>query len=347
MKLSQFDYFLPEDLIALKPNKDRMEDKLMIVNRKTQEIEHKKFIDILEYFKDGDRMVFNNTKIFPAVLKGKKEKTEADIEVFLLRELIPENKVWDALVTPARKIRIGNKLYFDNDLVAEVIDNTTSRGRTIRFLYSGENDELKKLLRKMGNVPLPPFINREAKSEDFNHYMSPFSKHEGAVAAPTAGSHFDKILLKKMELRGVSFSEITLHAGIGNYSRIEVEDLSKHKPDSERVIVSQQTSQEINDTLDNQKLVCAIGTTVVKALETPVTTLNRLDPFDGWTVQFIYPPFKVRIPNAMLSNFQLPMTPMIMTVAAFGGYRLVMQAYDEAVKFNYKFGPFGDAMLII
>jgi len=347
MKLSQFDFFLPDELIASKPNRDRMDDKLMVLHRDSLEIEHKKFSDIIDYFGEGDKFIFNNTKIFPAVLKGKKEKTEADIEVFLLRELIAENKIWDVLVTPARKIRIGNKLYFENDLVAEVIDNTTSRGRTVRFLYNGSSDELKKLIRKMGKVPLPPFIEREAKNEDFNHYLTPFSKHEGAVAAPTAGSHFDKILLKKLEIKGVNFSEITLHAGIGNYIKIEVEDLSKHKPDSERVIVSKETADEINATLDKNKKVCAIGTTVVKALETPVTTLNRLDPFDGWTVQFIFPPFTVRIPNALLSNFQLPTTPMLMTVAAFGGYRFVMRAYEEAVKQDYKFGPFGDAMLII
>lgn len=347
MKLSQFDYFLPEELIASKPNRDRMNDKLMVLNRKTLDIDHKKFENIIEYFDDGDRLVFNNTKVFPAVLKGKKEKTEADIEVFLLRELIPENKIWDVLVTPARKIRIGNKLYFDNDLVAEVIDNTTSRGRTVRFLFNGDSEDLKKLIRKMGRVPLPPFIEREPKNDDFNNYLSPFSSEEGAVAAPTAGSHFDKILLKKFEIKGIDFSKITLHAGIGNYTRIEVEDLSKHKPDSERVIINAETAKEINSTLDNEKTVCAVGTTVVKTLETPVTTLNRLDPFDGWTVQFIYPPHVVRIPNALITNFQLPMTPMLMTVAAFGGYRFVKRAYEEAVDKGYKFGPFGDAMLII
>jgi len=347
MKLSQFDFFLPEELIAIKPIRDRMNDKLMVLNRKTLDIDHKKFSDVIDYLKDGDRMVFNNTKVFPAVLKGKKEKTDADIEVFLLRELIPENKIWDVLVTPARKIRIGNKLYFDNDLVAEVIDNTTSRGRTMKFLYDGDSDDLKKLIRKMGKVPLPPFIDRESKNEDFNNYLSPFSSEEGAVAAPTSGSHFDKILLKKLELKGVDFSQITLHAGIGNYTRIEVEDLSKHKPDSERVLVNPETVAEINQTLDDRKNVCAVGTTVVKSLETPVTTLNRLDPFDGWTVQFIYPPYVVRIPNMMISNLQLPMTPMLMTVAAFGGYRFVKRAYEEAVKKGYKFGPFGDAMLII
>ncbi len=347
MKLSQFNYFLPDELIAPKPNRDRMNDKLMVLHRESLDIEHKKFIDVLDYFNKGDCMVFNNTKIFPAVLKGKKEKTNADIEVFLLRELIPENKIWDVLVTPARKIRIGNKLFFSNDLVAEVIDNTTSRGRTVRFLFDGNSNELKKYIRKMGKVPLPPFIEREPKNEDFNHYMTPFSTEEGAVAAPTAGTHFDKVLLKKLEIKGVDFSEITLHAGIGNYVRIEVEDLSKHKPDSERIIVPEKTAKVVNKTLDNEKKVCAVGTTVVKSLETPVTTTFRVDPFDGWTVKFIYPPYKIRIPNSIISNFQLPMTPMLMTVAAFGGYRFVMRAYEEAVKKRYKFGPFGDAMLIL
>ena len=347
MKLSQFNYFLPDDLIAAKPIKDRQKDRLMVLNRKTLEIEHREFKDIVDYFDDGDLMVFNNTKIFPAVLKGKKEKTEADIEVFLLRELKSENKIWDVLVSPARKIRIGNKLYFSNDLVAEVIDNTTSRGRTIRFLYNGTSEELKNLLRKMGAVPLPPFIQRDVRRDDFNNYLTPFAKEEGAVAAPTAGSHFDKILLAKLELKGVNFSEITLHAGIGNYTRIEVEDLSKHKIDSERVRISEDTANKVNKALDAGKKVCAVGTTVVKAMETPVTTLDRLDPYDGWTVKFIFPPYRVRIANAMISNFQLPMSPMLMTVAAFGGYRFIMRAYEEAVKEEYRFGPFGDAMLIL
>ncbi|MEA3452693.1 MAG: tRNA preQ1(34) S-adenosylmethionine ribosyltransferase-isomerase QueA [Bacteroidota bacterium] len=347
MKLSQFNYFLPDDLIALKPRKDRQDDKMMVLHRDTLEIEHREFRDITEYFSDGDLLVFNNTKIFPAILKGKKEKTEADIEVFLLRELVADQKIWDVLVSPARKIRIGNKLYFDNDLVAEVIDNTTSRGRTIRFLYSGTSEELKNSLRKMGSVPLPSFIDREPKADDFKSYSSPFSKVEGAVAAPTASSHFDKIMLKRLQIKGIEFAEITLHAGISNYSKIEVEDLSKHKIDSERVIVKQETVDIVNQTLDNKKRVCAVGTTVVKSLETPVTTLNRLDPYDGWTIRFIFPPYKVRIASMIVSNFQLPMTPMMMTVAAFGGYRFTMRAYEEAVKKGYKFGPFGDVMLIV
>lgn len=347
MKLSQFDYFLPEDLIALKPIKDRQNDRLLVLHKETGEVEHKHFKDIIDYFGDGDVMVFNNTKIFPAVLNGKKEKTEADIEVFLLRELKAEQKLWDVLVSPARKIRIGNKLYFENDLVAEVIDNTTSRGRTIRFLYSGDSEELKTKLKKMGAVPLPPFIDRDSKPDDMKHYQSPFSKHEGAVAAPTAGTHFDNILLKKLEIKGVGFGEITLHAGIGNYMKIEVEDLSKHKIDSEQIELPKRTAEMVNNAKDKRKRVCAVGTTVVKTLETPVTTHDRVDPFEGWTVQFIYPPYRVRVPNALISNFQLPQTPMLMTVAAFGGYRQTMRVYEEAVKNEYKFGPFGDAMLII
>jgi S-adenosylmethionine:tRNA ribosyltransferase-isomerase len=347
MKLSQFDYFLPEELIALKPNKDRQEDKLMVLHRDTLEIEHKKFKDVIDYFSDGDLMVFNNTKIFPAILKGKKEKTDAEIEVFLLRELVEDQKLWDVLVYPARKIRIGNKLFFENDLMAEVIDNTTSRGRTIRFLYSGSSEDLKNQLRKMGQVPLPPFIKREPKNDDIKYYTSPFSKYEGAVAAPTASTHFDKIMLKRLELVGVNFAEITLHAGISNYAKIEVEDLSKHKVDSETVIIPKETADIVNDTLDKGKKVCAVGTTVVKSLETPVTTLNRLDPYEGWTTKFIFPPYQIRIPNMLITNFQLQKTPMLMTVAAFGGYRFVMRAYEEAVEKEYKFGPFGDAMLIL
>lgn len=347
MKLSNFYYYLPDELIPLKPQNDRSKDRLMVLHRKTGQIEHRQFSDIVEYFNEGDLLVFNNTKIFPAVLKGKKERTEADIEVFLLRELIPQNHVWDALVTPARKIRIGNKLYFDNDLVAEVIDNTTSRGRTIRFLYKGTSEELKKLIRSMGNVPLPPFINRDFDPKDLQYVDSPFAKVEGSVAAPTAGAHFDKIIIKKLELKNVNFAEITLHAGIGNYSNIEVEDLVKHKPDSERVIITPQTAELINKTLDNNKKVCAVGTTVLKALETSVTTYNRVDPYDGWTVLFIFPPYQIRIANALISNFQIPYTPMLMAVCAFGGYKNVMHAYEVAVQERYNFGPFGDAMLII
>lgn len=347
MKLSQFAFFLPEDLIALKPVKDRQNEKLLVLHRDTGEVEHRKFKDILEYFDDGDAMIFNNTKIFPAILNGKKEKTEADIEVFLLRELSSEQKLWDVLVSPARKIRIGNKLYFSDNLVAEVIDNTTSRGRTIRFLYSGEGSELRNKLKKMGIVPLPPFINRNVKSDDSKHYQSPFSKYEGAVAAPTASTHFDEILLKKLEIKGINFGEITLHAGIGNYMRIEVEDLSKHKIDSEQIVLPQKTADIINKAKDNKKRICAIGTTVIKTLETPVTTENKVVPYEGWTVKFIFPPYQVRVSNALISNFQLPQTPMLMTVAAFAGYRLTMRVYEEAIKKEYKFGPFGDAMLII
>jgi len=347
MKLSQFNYFLPEELIAFKPNKDRRKDRLMVLHKDTLEIEHKTFYDVVDYFSEDDLMVFNNTKVFPAVLYGKKEKNEADIEVFLLRELVPEQKIWDTLVYPARKIRIGNKLFLDNNLVAEVIDNTTSRGRTIRFLYNGTNEELKKDIRKQGLAPLPPFISRENKPEDFKHFSSPFSKIEGAVAAPTASTHFDELLLKKLELIGVNFAELTLHAGIGNYTKILVEDLSKHKVDSEQVIITRETAKIVNNALEASKKVCAVGTTVVKSLETPVTTYNRVDPFDGWTIKFIYPPYKIRIPNCLITNFQLPLTPMLMVVAAFGGYRFVMRAYEEAVNMKYRFGPFGDAMLII
>ena len=347
MKLSQFDYFLPEDLIAVRPSRNRKNEKLLVLHKDTGTVEHKKFDDIVDYFDDGDVMIFNNTKIFPAVLKGEKEKTNADIEVFLLRDLNTEQKLWDVLVSPARKIRIGNKLFFDENLVAEVIDNTTSRGRTIKFLYEGDGDELREKLKKMGTVPLPPFINRPVKPEDAKNYQSPFSKHEGAVAAPTASTHFDKNLLKKLEIKGVDFGEITLHAGISNYMRIEVEDLSKHKIDSERIVLPPETAALINKTKDNKKRICAVGTTVIKTLETPITPPARVEPFEGWTIKFIFPPYRVKIADALITNFQLPKSPMLMTVAAFGGYRTTMKVYEEAIEKGYRFGPFGDAMLII
>ncbi len=347
MKLSQFDYYLPEELIATYPSDDPDKDRLMVVNRKTQEIEHREFKDIIEYFEEGDVMVFNNSTIFPAVLRGKKEKTEADIEVFLLRELNPRQRLWDVLVNPARKIRIGNKLYFDEGLVAEVIDNTTSRGRTIRFLYEGDDESFRKLLDRLGAIPLPPYIEREPEDIDMERHSHPFAKRRGSIIAPSAAMHFSKLTLKKLELVGVKFTEITLHAGLGNYRNIEVEDLNKHKIDAEEMQITEEAARIINEAKDNKKQVCAVGTTVVKALETSTTTTARVEPFEGWTNKFIYPPYRVKIPTMLISNLQLPKTPMLMTVAAFGGYDLVMRAYEEAVKEGYRFGNYGDAMLII
>jgi len=347
MKLSQFDFFLPDDLIAKRPMKERGDAKLMVVNRKTQKIQHKKFADVLNYFTEDDLLVFNNTKVFPAILKGKKEKTEANIEVFLLRELKDEDMLWDVLVTPARKIRIGNKLYFTDELIAEVIDNTTSRGRTIKFIYDGDYKSFKRLLKKLGTLPLPPFLERPAEKIDKERYQNIFAKNEGAVAVPTAGMHFGKTMLKRFELLGAKFAEITLHAGIGNFRGIEVEDLSKHKMDSEQIITDQETADIINEAKQNKKSICAVGTTVVKTLEVMKTSSNNVAPFDGWSNKFIFPPYDIKIADKLITNFHLPFTPMLMTVSAFGGYRFMKKVYETAVDKKYKFGTYGDAMLII
>ncbi len=347
MKLSQFDFFLPDDLIAKRPVKERGASKLMVVDREKRKIYHKKFPDILKYFTEDDLLVFNNTKVFPAILKGKKEKTEADIEVFLLRELKEKEMLWDVLVTPARKIRIGNKLYFTDDLIAEVIDNTTSRGRTIKFIYDGDYKSFKKLLKKLGTIPLPPFLERTAEKIDKERYQTVFAKNEGAVAVPTAGMHFDKNMLKRLEILGTQFAEVTLHAGIGNFRAIEVEDLSKHKMDSEQVFADQHTADIINNAKQNKNSICAVGTTVVKTLEVMMTTEQNVAPFEGWSNKFIFPPYEIRIADKMITNFHLPFTPMLMTVSAFGGYRFMKEVYETAVDKKYKFGTYGDAMIII
>ncbi|HPC98714.1 MAG TPA: tRNA preQ1(34) S-adenosylmethionine ribosyltransferase-isomerase QueA [Bacteroidales bacterium] len=349
MKLSQFRYTLPQDLIALYPAANRDESRLFVVNRKTGKFEHKVFKDIVNYFTEHDVIVFNNTKVFPARLYGNKEKTGAEIEVFLLRELNREQRLWDVLVDPARKIRIGNKLYFgENDLlVAEVIDNTTSRGRTLRFLYDGPYEEFKKTLYSLGETPLPKFINRKVEPEDMERYQTIFAKHEGAVAAPTAGLHFSRELLKRLEIVGVDFAEITLHVGLGNFRSVDVEDLTKHKVDSERIIISEEAAAIVNNAKENRKKVCGVGTTVVKTLESSVSTDGFLKPFDGWTNKFIFPPYEFRIPDMMVSNFHLPYSTLLMMVAAFAGYDLCFEAYRTAVKEKYRFGTYGDAMLII
>ncbi len=348
MKLSDFEYYLPDELIAKYPLENPDEERLMVVHRKSGKIEHKKFKNIVDYFSPGDVMVFNNSTVFPSVLHGKKEKTDADIVVSLLRELNSEQRLWDVLVTPARKIRIGNKLYFDEGLVAEVIDNTTSRGRTIRFLYEGDDKSFRKLLDRLGHIPLPWYLGRSTPEDidlmRHNHY---FAKVRGSIVAPTAAMHFSKLTLKKLEVKDVIFTEITLHAGLGNYRSIEVEDLNKHKIDAEQMVITEEAARIINEAKDNKKQVCAVGTTVVKALETSTTTDNRVDPFEGWTNKFIFPHYKVKIPTMLVSSFQLPKTPMLMIVAAFGGYNLVMEAYEIAVKEGYRFGIYGDAMLIL
>jgi S-adenosylmethionine:tRNA ribosyltransferase-isomerase len=349
MKLSQFKFHLPPELVAPEPAEDRDKCKLMVLHRKTKTIEHKIFSDILEYFADGDVMVLNNTKVFPAKLVGIKEKTGARIEVFLLRELNQETRLWDVLVDPARKIRIGNKLYFgeEEQLVAEVIDNTTSRGRTLRFLYDGPYPEFKRMLQAMGKTPLPSILNREVKPEDEQWYQTIFAKHEGAVAAPTAGLHFSREIMKRLELIGVNFAELTLHVGLGNFRQIEVEDLSKHKVDSEEMIVDAKCSEIVNRAKDNKRQVCGIGTTSMKAIESALTISGHLKPYVGWTNKFIFPPYEYKLATSMVSNFHMPMSSMMMLVAAFSGYDFLMKAYKEAVQKKYKFFTYGDAMLIL
>lgn len=349
MKLSQFKFNIPQELIAYHPTQDREESRLMVLNRKAGTIEHKTFKDILDYFDDGDSMLLNNTRVFPARLIGKKEKTEAKIEVFLLRELNRESILWDVLVDPARKIRIGNKLYFgeDDSLVAEVIDNTTSRGRTLRFLFDGTHEEFKKTIFDMGETPLPKYIKRAAEPEDEERYQTVYAKHEGAVAAPTAGLHFSKQLLKRLELKGVNFAEVTLHVGLGTFRAVEVEDLTKHKMDSEQLIITQEACDIVNASKDARKKVCAVGTTCMRASETSVSTTGHMKPYDGWTNKFIFPPYDFNVANCMVTNFHMPQSTLLMMIAAFAGYDFMREAYDQAVKEKYRFYSYGDAMLIL
>ena len=349
MKLSQFKFKLPEEQIAQYPAKFRDESRLMVVHKKTGEIAHRMFKDILEYFDDGDVFIFNDTKVFPARLYGNKEKTGARIEVFLLRELNEDLRLWDVLVDPARKIRIGNKLYFgeDDSMVAEVIDNTTSRGRTLRFLYDGPHDEFKEALYKLGEAPLPNFINRPVEEDDAERFQTIFAKNEGAVTAPTAGLHFSRELMKRMEIRGIDFAFITMHAGLGNFRDIDVEDLTTHKMDSEQMFVEADACRTVNKAVDAGKRICAVGTTVMRTIETAVGTDGHLKEFEGWTNKFIFPPYELSVATSMVTNFHLPYSTLLMLVAANGGYDLIMRAYDEALKEGYRFGTYGDAMLIL
>lgn len=349
MKLSQFKYDLPSNLIAMYPAKNRDESRLMVMYRNTGKIEHKIFKDIISYFEDKDILVFNNTKVFPARLYGNKEKTGAEIEVFLLRELNKEQRLWDVLVDPARKIRIGNKLYFGEEgiLVAEVIDNTTSRGRTLRFLFDGSYEEFKKTLYSLGETPLPRFIKRGVEPEDKERYQTIYAKHEGAVAAPTAGMHFSKQLLKRFEIKGIEFAEITLHVGLGNFRSVEVEDLTKHKMDSEEIQISEEAVQIVNGAKKRKSDICYVGTTVMRALESSMSTTGYLKPFEGWTNRFIFPPYQFKIPTRMVSNFHLPYSTLLMMVSAFAGFDFLFKAYKVAIEENYRFGTYGDAMLII
>lgn len=351
-KLSQFGFELPKKLIAQDPAPNRDESRLMVIYRDSGKIEHKTFKDIINYFDDGDVMVFNNTKVFPARLYGKKEKTGAKIEVFLLRELNRDARLWDVLVDPARKIRVGNKLYFsddhDNDiLVAEVVDNTTSRGRTIRFLYDGPEEEFQKDLNTLGNTPLPKYITRAPKESDRERYQTVYAKEIGAVAAPTAGLHFSKELMKRLEIKGLNFAEITLHIGLGTFRTIDVEDLSKHKMDAEYFRVGPEAVNVVNKAKENRKRICSVGTTSMRAVESAVSAEGMLKPAEGWTNKFIYPPYDFNIADAMVTNFHLPKSSLLIMVCAFGGYDLIMEAYEMAIKEDYRFFSYGDAMLIL
>lgn len=349
MKLSHFQFNLPTELLAEYPAENRDESRLMVIDRKTGTIEHKMFKDIINYFDDGDVMILNNTKVFPARMFGNKEKTGARIEVFLLRELNAEQRLWDVLVDPARKIRIGNKLYFgdDDSLVAEVIDNTTSRGRTLRFLYDGSYDEFRNKLTELGETPIPKYINREVTEEDAERYQTIYAKEEGAVAAPTAGLHFSKHLLKRLEIKGVDFAEVTLHVGLGTFNPVEVEDLSKHKMDSEELKITQEACDIVNNAKAKKKRICCVGTTSMRAIESSVSSARTLNPFDGWTNKFIFPPYDFSIADAMITNFHTPKSTLLMMISAFCGHDLMRKAYDEAIKEGYKFYSYGDAMLIL
>ena len=349
MKLSQFEFELPEELVAEYPAEERDESRLMVVHKDTGEIEHKMFKDILDYFDDGDVFVLNNTKVFPARMYGNKEKTGAKIEVFLLRELNKESLLWDVLVDPARKIRIGNKLYFgeEDELVAEVIDNTTSRGRTLRFLFDGPYEDFKATITKLGNTPLPKYIKRDAEKSDAERYQTIFATEEGAVAAPTAGLHFSKQLMKRLEIKGIEFARLTLHVGLGTFRPVEVEDLTKHKMDSEQLIIDQEATDLINKAKDTKKRIVSVGTTAMRAIETSVSVDRHLKPYEGWTNKFIFPPYEFNLADAMITNFHTPKSTLLMMVSAFAGYDLMMEAYKQAVKEKYNFYSYGDAMLII
>lgn len=349
MKLSQYNYNFSPELLAQYPVEHRDESRMLVLHRKTGEIEHKLFKDIINYFDEKDVFILNNTKVFPARLYGNKEKTGAEIEIFLLRELNKDLRLWDVLVEPARKIRIGNKLYFGEDdaLVAEVIDNTTSRGRTLRFLYDGSYEEFREVLAQMGETPLPRWVREKVEPIDEERYQTIYAKEEGAVAAPTAGLHFSKHLLKRMEIKGIDTAEITLHVGLGNFRTVDVEDLTKHKMDSEQIVIPAATAEIVNRAKESGHRVCAIGTTVQRTIESSVSTNGMLKPYEGWTNKFIFSPYEFNVADSMVSNFHLPGSTQLMMVAAFGGYDNVMNAYKVAIEEGYRFGTYGDAMLIL
>lgn len=351
-KLSKYNFSLPPELIAKYPSKERDESRLMVIHKNSGKIEHKLFKDLTDYTNDGDIFVINNTKVFPARLYGNKEKTGANIEVFLLRELNSKLRLWDVLVDPARKIRVGNKLYFHKtgeaeELVAEVLDNTTSRGRTIRFLYDGTDEEFYSLLKRIGHTPLPKYIGRHEEEFDIERYQTIFAKNDGAVAAPTAGLHFSRTLMKRLELEGAMFGELTLHIGIGTFRSIDVEDLSKHKMDAEFYEISEKTANMINEARNNGKKVFSVGTTSTRALESSITAAGKLRASEGWTNLFIYPPYDFKITDALITNFHLPKSSLVIMVSAFADPDLIMDAYNIAIKEKYNFFSYGDAMLII
>ena len=349
MKLSHFHYDLPQELIAQHPAPFRDDARLMVVHKDTGKIEHRLFSDLVDYFSEGDCLVLNNTKVFPARMWGNKEKTGALIEVFLLRELNSESRLWDVLVDPARKIRIGNKLYFgdDDSLVAEVIDNTTSRGRTLRFLYDGSYEEFRIKLREMGETPIPKYIERLLEPEDEERYQSIFAEVEGAVAAPVASLHFSKNMLKRLEIKGVDLAKMTMHVGLGTFRNVEVEDLSKHKMDSEQFWIYPETADAVNKAKANRKRICAVGTTVIRAMESSTTTENGIKPTSSWTNKFIFPPYEFKVADSLLTNFHEPQSTLLMLTSAFAGHELTMEVYNTAVKEGYRFLCYGDALLFI
>lgn len=349
MKLSQFKFDLPLNLIAQNPTKRREDSRLMVIERKTGNIENKHFRDILDYFDDKDVFVANNTKVFPARMFGHKEKTGARIEVFLLRELNKTSRLWDVIVDPARKIRVGNKLFFgeNEELTAEVIDNTTSRGRTIRFLWEGTEEDYRETLARLGETPLPKYIKRKPDAEDKERYQTVYAKHEGAVAAPTAGLHFSPELIKRLEIKGIRFAEVTLHTGLGTFRPIEVEDLSKHKADAEYFKIEEEACTIVNEAIQSGRRICSVGTTSMRAMESSFTSQHLLKPSEGWTNHFIFPPYEFNIADSLITNFHLPKTSLLIMASAFAGYDLMMEAYKKAIKDKYRFFSYGDAMLII
>jgi S-adenosylmethionine:tRNA ribosyltransferase-isomerase len=347
MRTSDFDFVSPLNLLAKFPTEERDESKLMVIYRKTKNIEHKLFKDLHEYFIEGDTLILNNTKVFPARLFGNKEKTEARIEVFLLRELDSKDRTWDVLVDPARKVRVGNKLNFGFGLTGEVIDNTTSRGRILQLNFNGSHEELIKKIKQLGKTPLPKYINRQPEKEDQIRYQTVYAKKEGSVAAPTAGLHFSKHLLKKLEIKGINLAEVTLHLGLGSFLPVEVEDISKHKMDSEKCFIHENTCKIINSSIEKKKRICAVGTSSMRAIESSVSSNKNLNPFYGWTNKFIFPPYHFNIANSMITNFHMPKSTLLMMTAAFAGFDLTMKAYKIAIENKYRFYSYGDAMLIL